>query len=1118
MPRRHRKTPLSALVAAPDRQRGNAARGPAQPRPVHHKPRRGRTGLRLDAAAPSRAEPSSRPGVTRSSNPDYSRHELIRQAVEAGLKDVPLRASGLSGFHTRLSGIGSNKRSFAGRFADDLITAALYAPAGLVTTVHALGSDVKNEAQRRYETARHPLAEHERKPLATVQIGKEMGKAVAADIRHPLRHPGFTLLDVAGAVGGVGSTASRVGASSRALSEGGVRAALTRPGFEGGSLLHKPVARETSLKVGEHEVHRLEPDAPHLRPIHRAVTRHKQHQLDHPREAPPTKTVSGEAPPRPRSRAMRALMHEAPPGGYLAARFGPQATVRRELGAAHRVEADIAGGPVEAAAAMAKKLSPAENAALRVFQTEGNYAFKHPDEAVSRHISKHMGWADEGHDPALNREVARDLQGAAKVLRERDPSFVRTALQIRRVSRKAQAQMVREGILSPEAAKSSLETAAKTYGHPLPGVPKGAFYGPAGNRFKLAPPKVKTGAVTRRPGKAGLGPVQEGRFLQGTMRHRTGEGYKHGVVEKPGEAITSVAGGRNRLVDAKQLHGELLKMAKPERASEFDIPIRSTRKVPEHLQRELAVIQEELMGGDESALARSIEKLREAWKADGQLAQREGAPVRWLDSRYLPEVAEGTPSRMLKIAANVNLPFRFGGVYARPAYLLTNRPQNWLMRHLAQGRTRRQVGGTVKTMRETFGPELSAKIEGAGGTTRTQAFQPMTGAGRRFERATVEKITNATDADERFLAVLARAYERGYRDDAAVRRLFASNASSSVVKDRIAIARRARKDVVDFHTSNLEREVSTGLYFYPWMTRGSAWAGRFTVNHPIKAAALAQTGRVGQAHQPAWMRNAPDWLHGYIASRFGLSNPGPLNTFQTPASIGQFATHPGGQQARSIGEEFGTPAAQLVTTKPSDWGTKLLLQGTAPGQIARRLGIAGKPTKSFPDTGVALAFGPFIFGGPFPRQPDKAELVKQGMAALPAAERIHARHEAYATQILDVVKQAGLLPKGTTRLPPQMRKALKLREARFVNRADAKTLREKFAADVGFLASRGKFSQATAKRAIDWADSVPERQDYLIRHEMADVLGPYFDAMYGEAIHDARVKVRDRGYDLPTLR
>jgi hypothetical protein len=319
----------------------------------------------------------------------------------------------------------------------------------------------------------------------------------------------------------------------------------------------------------------------------------------------------------------------------------------------------------------------------------------------------------------------------------------------------------------------------------------------------------------------------------------------------------------------------------------------------------------------------------------------------------------------------------------------------------------------------------------------------------------------------------------------------------------------------------LERELANIIYFYPWLSRGTAWAGRFAVQHPVKTAALAQFAKQGKEQQLGALGPVPRWMQGYIATRFGVSNPAPLNTFATPAQIADYFMHPSGERARSIGEEFGTPAFGVLTTPPAQIPAELI-RSTAPGQILRRLGVEseallGKPTKTFPETGLKEALGPYIFGGPFPRKQAEEERRKQAIKEQPPLERVKSRHADYGKKIEQGIKETGL-GKGLT---PQLKRALKIRQARYENRVNAGadkpgTTREKFVADVEFLERQKVITPEQAERATDWARD--EERDYLVERELRRLSDWYFDDLYGDALSDARQKLHEKGYDLPKLR
>lgn len=1201
--------------------------------------------------------------------PEPTKREL--RAVGHGISHFSER--GVSG-ELKAAGIIDEEPGFAKygrRFTRDLGEAAIYTPVGLVAAGKAGGGDIADTVRGKPTGKR------------SAEFAKEVGVATAKSVtpKEIKEHPGYAFLTALAAVSAGAGTVSRASAAGSALRAGeGLGSAVARPGYKGGSLLHRPTPGTTTLTTGHKiamgqryggkTVHRLEPDAPYLRPLHRRRARKLQAQLDNPQ--PPSKY-----------RGVRMLQKK----------FGAENTVRRALAAEHRTHFNVDQAAVEAARVLGRKLSRAEKAALRVVQIEGYEAIRHPEDTIGRHIQTHLRYADEGYDPALNREIAKDLQAALPVLRKRDSKFKEALRATQAMSRKSQQQLIAEGILAPEHAaerqaahaaeygrgslyvprsekpaairqvtrsQRALETyaeqekrkikraarplltprlekaraaeaeanraaqvaaaeraklltryqsakrrveraesallnaqtrprgkaadtarrarelaaaraemaqlrdaldrqrraapvqtqrkaqlareAAEQQAHDLqqqalrkheerltrvtsyrkqlaerrarieaPGeAPPGSFYGPTGDKFKLRRGTGPSTPVTRRPGPQGLGPVQSSRYLGGTTKRFTGRGLRHGVVEEPLEAIAERATGTNRLAQAQRLHGDLKKMAHgAEQRTEWDVPIRDTAHLPEHTQRQLAVEFEKLQGGDESALARALDLLKPA-EGDSQL---------YVDARLIPEFVAGSPSQLIKDAASFNKPFRISGVFARPAYIATNRPQNFIMRKLAQGiPTRKQMRGSVRDIRRELGPQDSALVDALGGEARTESYMPHVSRVSRAERALVRKVTELTDRDERFLAVLGRAYDAGYTDMKGLRRFLHDPKAG---RDRLAVGQRADKDMVQF--SNLtprEAQIAQFVYFYPWLSRGSMWAGRFVVEHPIKSALLAELARRGKEDTPEWLKNAPSWTQGYISSRFGLSNPAPLNTFATPAEIGRSLT---GDSAFS--EEFGAPVVTAATTKPSELPGELFGRGTAPGRMLRGFGVygplTGKPPKAFPETGVGPAFGPFLIGGPFARQPDKAYLqeagAKERVDRLSPTERVKTRYQGYRSQTLELVKRAGLAPRDAKALSPEMARAFDRRESRFRFRAErkAKTLREGYEADVLWLASQGVGTKADAEREAKWARS--QTRDSQIRRRRADIIDPIMDDLYLDAFADLREILDERGYDLPTM-
>lgn len=123
----------------------------------------------------------------------------------------------------------------------DLADAAIHAPGGAVAIGKAVGKDVY--ATRRTSDHPHPDLSFKR----SRKIGKGLAQSTAEDFRHPLRHPGFTLLDAFAALSAGTGTGARIGAASRAARAGKVGAAAK-------ALVKAPKPGTRTYKLGDLEV------------------------------------------------------------------------------------------------------------------------------------------------------------------------------------------------------------------------------------------------------------------------------------------------------------------------------------------------------------------------------------------------------------------------------------------------------------------------------------------------------------------------------------------------------------------------------------------------------------------------------------------------------------------------------------------------------------------------------------------------------------------------------------------------------------------------------------------------------------------------------------------------
>lgn len=154
--------------------------------------------------------------------------------------------------------------------AKNILESAIYTPAGLYEIGKAVTSDVAaaldpnpRGADRSFKRSR--------------KVGKAVAASTAETIKHPLRRPGDTLLLGLGLATGGASLASRAsaaGSAAKAASAAGrssmLKAALTRPGHKGGSLLRKPTPEPRYLRMGDAEVRARYSASPAVRGIQKA--------------------------------------------------------------------------------------------------------------------------------------------------------------------------------------------------------------------------------------------------------------------------------------------------------------------------------------------------------------------------------------------------------------------------------------------------------------------------------------------------------------------------------------------------------------------------------------------------------------------------------------------------------------------------------------------------------------------------------------------------------------------------------------------------------------------------------------------------------------------------------
>lgn len=197
----------------------------------------------------------------------------------------------------------------------------------------------------------------------TRPIGEQIVRATVNDLKHPLRNPGNTILDVVGVASLGAGTGARIAGAAGKFREGATL------GQAAHALAHRPVVGPRTFKVGD-----LVVEHPSSRA---ALTRGAQKVMDRSRQRRADRNPGGRA---ARSEARRA-------GSALAESM--------------RIEESIAKAPAAALAAIGKKLKPAEQMALRVVAEEV---------PLSKRIATTKGWINSAKDAAARRRHEKRLQ------------------------------------------------------------------------------------------------------------------------------------------------------------------------------------------------------------------------------------------------------------------------------------------------------------------------------------------------------------------------------------------------------------------------------------------------------------------------------------------------------------------------------------------------------------------------------------------------------------------------------------------------------------------------------------------------------------------------------------
>lgn len=805
----------------------------------------------------------------------------------------------------------------AGQTVKDLYDTAVHSPSGL------------------YQVGKAVAEASAGNPKPFVKISEATGKGFVEDSKHPLRHPGNTLLDVGSVLSlGAGSVA-RVGEVGRVLKAGEegsiVRAALRGP---------KPQARDikygdASISAGTYsrsalkrssqklydEFQQRYPDVRlPLRNLHERVG----HELGTDRRITdaigraPAHALSKIKLPLAKQKALQVVAEGLPVADRIAfhEKLLPElkgklaASTRKEIAALKASEQyvhDVNGMP---------RIKPDHGDLAEIYQKA---------HAVATKREELLGNTDRlaraPHQGGSHTYRTQALSDAAKENRVAMPAAV-VRSELGQTHYGFDPDMVPELFRFPYATKKALPALGKMQGY-KGGI--GKTPGTLNHEFKGA--LLKSGAFRNDTTKLVAESYLEAHRFAALMKHRD----------------------------------EFLQLAHDEKTGPHDIPIRTDALLNRPWPKVLQDLSEQpaLTKGDVQALGthyedarndvfptESIVKLEEGLLGEGKHPQ-----VQWIDQRVLGGLNKPNPlvgfhggsAKGLHVFDAINNASRAAILYLKPAYAVPNILGNAALNIVQQGwgaptQVARSARLWAKLDKETRAVVKQSMGEGVTGSLHSEA-----GAGTRAINKMAELWSGPVDTPFRVNAFFYEAHRFGYKTPAQLKKLMGDE------KELLKVAREANSEIIDYgrlgpFEQNVVRRV---IFFYPWVKGSSVYAARFVSTHPQQAALAGQLGKQGAAQDAKDLGALPSYAEGLfkVGERGGnplTINPSSAGVLQTPAdllkSIQELGSgHPG--QAFNLGQNF-TPALQAALTLLTHSGAR---RGESSLSAAERQLIAGLP-------------------------------------------------------------------------------------------------------------------------------------------------------------------------------
>ncbi len=812
--------------------------------------------------------------------------------------------------HKKKSGGGflGDVGHFFSQTATDFKDVALGFPGAIKDLGSATYHDVKSVVQHPNSNLHH---------YKLTGIGEGVAKGIWEDFKHPLRHPGYTILDaIAIASTGAGAV-SRVGAVGRLAKAAEVGDPL-RASKVIKTLLKGPEPGRIAYKL----------------PGSKGVV-----------EKPAFKSALG----RTGQRAFRDFLQSGAKGTrrhtFLEGRISKE--IAREIRTS-TVRASASGTKL---LNVGKGLKQAEETALRV-KAEG-VPIK---ERIAFHQAKIKGVGSSLFKKRHEKQI-RLLEAAQKYVTDGKPELKTKKLQevydhMKKVSVERENTLVRAGVFTPAQLARRVKQPAELMGHDskwaemyIP-YTRGSRRASGEARVAGVTPALAEGGsigVARRPSTAAF----EGKNLHAAnFQNKTTRALadSHLQASKYGEATRLRSVLEKFATDQPHNYSDwVLKLPKKNKKGQLVVT-----KLPEEIRSVLTKAEADLVEKGHPVDFSSLAGIKHDLRA--QFLKPEYDPLaleklaKEAHIKFVPEkIAKGLvrPHYRLeslsptaaKLIDGINNSSRIAFLYLKPAYLVPNLVGNLVYHFIQAGfAAPKYLGRSVLAWRTWDKSTIAQMMNHVGeGAMKSAALDKGLG------HFAVEKLARGwskiVDEPIRFSALLYEGARVGIKTEEDWKKLLTDPTRGRKLAE---VERRANDALVDY--ANLgpkEQEiVRRVVFFYPWIKGSTRRAGQIVIEHPVKTAAIGQLGRPS-IEEMKKLGPLPSFMEGILpvgGTRHGnplFINPQAASVSQTPVQIGEAiqGLFSGDPRAAAQFSQFATPAVgsaiQLATGYDIGLGRKL---------------------------------------------------------------------------------------------------------------------------------------------------------------------------------------------------